>query len=46
MAGAFDHDLHIVLPCVLGQFAQRLQFGELSLVAGVGDAARTQAVAE
>ena len=46
MAGAFDHHLHVVLPGLLGEFAQRLQLGELRFVAGVGHAAGTQAVAQ
>ena len=46
VAGAFDHDLHVVLPGFLGQLAERLEFGELGFVAGVGDAAGAQAVAE
>ena len=46
MAGAFDHDLHVVLPGFLGQLAQSFQFGELGFVAGVGDAAGAQAVAQ
>ena len=46
VAGAFDHHLHVALPGLLGQLAQRLQLGELRLVAGVGDAAGTQAVAQ
>ena len=46
VAGAFDHHLDVVFPGFLGQFAQRLQFGELGLVAGIGEAAGTQAVAQ
>ena len=46
MAGAFDHHLAALVPGDLGQFAQRLQFGELRGVVGVGDGARAQAVAE
>jgi hypothetical protein len=46
VAGAFDHDLHVMLPGDAGQFAQRLQFGELGFVAGVGQAAGAQAVSE
>ena len=46
VAGALDHHLHVVLPGLLGQLAQRLQLRELRLVAGVGDAAGAQAVAE
>ena len=46
MAGAFDHDLHVVLPGDFGEFAQGLQLGELRLIAGVGDAAGAQAIAQ
>ena len=46
VAGAFDHDLHVVLPGDAGQFAQGFQFGELRFVARVGEAAGTQAVSE
>ena len=46
VAGAFDHDLNVVLPGFVGEFAERLEFGELRLVAGVGDAAGAKAVAE
>ena len=46
VAGAFDHHLHVVLPGDLRQFAQSFQFGELGFVAGIGDAAGTQAVAQ
>ena len=46
MAGAFDHHLHAIFPSELCQFAERLQFGELRAVIGIGDGARTQPVAE
>ena len=46
VAGAFDHDLHVVLPGLAGELAEGLQFGELRFVAGVGDAAGAEAVAE
>ena len=46
VAGAFDHDLHVVFPGFLGEFTQSLQFGELRFVAGVGNAAGTQAIAQ
>ena len=46
VAGTFDHHLHVVLPGFAGQFAQGLQFGELRFVAGVGDAAGPQPVAQ
>ena len=44
--GAFDHHLHVVLPGLLGELAQGLQFGELRLVAGVRQASRAQPVAQ
>ena len=37
MAGPLDHHLTIPGPGDLGEFAQRLQFGELRLVIGIGD---------
>jgi hypothetical protein len=43
---SFDHDLHVVLPGERCQLPQRAQLGELRFVVGVGDAARTQPVAE
>src|SRR3989449_2485468 len=43
---AFDHHLDVVLPGFLGQLAQNLQLGELRFVAGVGQAAGAQAVAQ
>ena len=46
MAGAFDHHLHIVLLGDPVQFAQRVQFGELRRVIGVGGRAGAQAVAQ
>ncbi len=46
VAGAFDHHLAALLPRDLRQFAERLQFGELRAVVGVGDRAGAQAVAE
>jgi hypothetical protein len=39
VARAFDHHLHVVIPGDARQFAQRFQFGELGLVAGVGQRA-------
>ena len=38
---ALDHHLHVVLPRLFRQLAQRLELGELRFVAGVGDAAGT-----
>ncbi len=35
-----DHHLNVVLPGRLRQFAQRLQFGKLRLIARIGYAAR------
>ena len=46
VAGAFVHHLHAFGPGALGEFALRLEFGELRLVVGVGNRAGTQAVAE
>ena len=46
VAGAFDHYLHVVLPGFLGEFAKHSQFRELRFVAGVGNRAGTQAIAE
>ena len=46
VAGAFDHDLHVILPGLSGQLAQRFQLGELGFIAGVGNATGTQAIAE
>jgi len=44
--GTFDHHLHIVLPGDLGELTQSLQLGELGAVAGVGERAGAQAVAQ
>ena len=46
MAGAFDHHLDVVLLGDAVQFAQRVQFGELRGVIGVGGRAGAQAVAQ
>ena len=46
MTWALDHDLHVVLPRDLSQCAQSFQLAELSLVVGVGQAARPQPVAQ
>ena len=46
MAGAFDHHLHIVALGDLVQFPQRIQFGELRRVVGVGGRAGAQAIAQ
>ena len=46
VARPFDDDLHVPRPGALRQLAQRLQLGELRLVAGVDERARAQAVAE
>ena len=45
VAGTFDHGLAIHFPRDLCQFAERVEFGKLSLVIGIGDRAGTQAVA-
>ena len=46
VAGAFVHDLHVVLPRDARELALRLELGELRLVVRVGNRAGTQAVAE
>ena len=43
---SFDHALHVMLPGDLGQLAEGFQFAELRSIVGVGDGARTQAVAQ
>ena len=44
--GAFDHDLHVVLPRAPGQLGQRVQLGELGGVVGIGNRTRAQPVAQ
>ena len=46
VAGALDHHLHVVFPGDLGELAQGAQLGELGLVVGVVDGARTQTVTQ
>ena len=46
MTRAFDHDLDVGFPSLLRQLTQRLEFGELSGVAGIGDAAGPETVTE
>src|SRR3546814_2255826 len=46
MAGAFDHPLHIVLPGLFGTHAKGVEFGELSFVVRVRDAAGAETIAE
>ena len=46
VAGAFVHHLHAVAPRALGQFALRVQFGELRFVVRVGNRTGTQTVAD
>ncbi len=46
MTRAFNHHLHVVFPGDFGQFAQRMQLGELRFVVGVLNGAGTQAVAQ
>ena len=46
MAGAFDHDLHVLFPGALGEFAQRVELGKLRFVIGVGNRAGAQAIAQ
>ena len=44
MAGAFDHHLDIVLLRDLVEFAQRIEFGELRIVIGIGGEMAKRAV--
>src|SRR5437660_9753690 len=46
MPWAFDHDLHVILPGLLGKLTQSFQLGELRFIAGVGNTAGTEPVAE
>ena len=46
VSGTFDEGLHILGPGASDQFAQSVEFGELGLVIGVGNAAGAQTVAE
>ena len=46
VAGTFDHRLHVVFPGFFGELAEDFQFGELRFVAGVGEAAGAESVAE
>jgi len=46
VAGALDHHLDVLRPGALGQFAQRVELGELRFVIGVGDRSGAQAVAQ
>jgi len=46
MARPFDHHLAAFFPRDLCQFAERLQFGELRAVVGVGNRAGTQAISQ
>src|SRR5664279_1394475 len=46
VAGAFDHHLHIAFPGFCRQLAQGFKLGKLRFVAGIGNAAGTQAVAQ
>src|ERR1700683_2153326 len=46
MTRPFDHNLAALIPGDLRQFAKRLQFRALRAVVGVGDRARTQAIAK
>ena len=46
MSRPFDHHLDVELPGFFREFAQGLQLCELRLVAGIGDAAGAQAVAQ
>ena len=46
VAGAFDHDLNAATPGSLGEFAEALQFAELSGVGRVGETAGTKTVTD
>ncbi len=46
VARAFNHHLHVVFPGDFGQFAQRMQLGELRFVVGILNGAGAQAVAQ
>jgi hypothetical protein len=46
VAGALDHDLDVLRPRAAREVAEDVELGELGLVAGVVEAAGTQAVAE
>ena len=46
VARPFDHHLRALLPGPAGQLAQHVELGELGLVAGVGDRAGPQPVAQ
>ena len=46
VAGAFDHDLGALLTAAASEFAEHFQFRKLRGVAGVGDGAGAQAIAE
>ena len=46
VAGAFDHDLHVVFPGPAGELTDGFQLGELSGVVGIGQRAGAQAIAE
>ena len=44
MPRSFDHDLHVMIPRTLGEFAQCHEFGELSGIIRISQAARTQTI--
>ena len=46
VTGAFDDDLHVVGPCLLGELTQHVEFEELRTVVGVVYRARAHAVAQ
>ena len=46
MAGAFHHDLHVLLPGALGQLTQPDQLLDLADIGGIGQAAGTAGVAQ
>ena len=46
MTWTFDHHLYILLPSLFRELSKSRQFGELRFVARVGNASRTQAIAQ
>ena len=46
VAGAFDHHLYVAFPGSFGQFAHRVELGELCAVARVGEATRSQRITD
>ena len=46
VTGSLDHHLHTLPPSPFGQFTQRHQFGQLSLIGGIGESPGTKAVSD